>query len=692
MVLHFLQGLLDGLSAWDAPHALSLEQLGSDGPGAHAVADHVADVHHDLHVMRPVRSAHKVAFAETGGHKEDDKSLEQLLASKDAKALAQNINTPEKAQAMANMILEEAKQHEHDNDPDPYDPVKYMARRVDALEMRVKNLKEAALKQEEQGIGSSNPMEGKQDDDDDIDENLRGFYETEGGSKEPDQVKTEAADRDPEEPYKAPTETPEPQPVPQAPPADHAALSGKSQASEAGIAEPKHDVGTAAAESQLKAPAAAPKHEALDAEPKQEAPAREPEPSAPAAEPKQEEPPLSKPGGAVTASPSRVGGDTAECASADGRYKVVITPDGVRRLYDIHQPGVIQSRIQCDGDPPKGKGLDCGQVHWPCLNIHTPFRGYLEDITEQIQPLCKVPGWKALIIGLGGGFLQTNLERHCAHDSHIDTIETNPSVVPVAKNAMGFNAQSIHQHVQFGDGLQGAKDHLNAGDKYDFIFTDEASENSAEFLETAQQLLKPTGRFAISKLGNQATFSNNWLHTFSEYFAPAQVWDAKEGNHIMVTTPLPVGPKPKQVLATMGSHESSSSAAEAHAGTKLETKSSEKPTLSAELQPQKQPETKSGAVPQAKPTTNVEPKPGLQTISQEATTTQTGIKPVLPVSAQVDEQANATTEIKAASTVPGPSSAPSLASTPIGVASGGTANAAAQPKLAMPGSTEEAKE
>jgi len=334
---------------------------------------------------------------------------------------------------------------------------------------------------------------------------------------------------------------------------------------------------------------------------------------------------------------------------------------------------VIQTRIQCDGEVPKGKGQDCGRVHWPCKNIRTPFRGYIREVTDAVTPFCKAPGWHALIIGLGGGFMQTTLEQQCGHDVRIDTIESSPSVVPVAKNALGFDAQSAHQHIQFGNGLQGAKDHLNAGDKYDFIFTDETSENSREFLETAQQLLKPTGRFSISKVGSQATFSKDWLDKFHDYFAPAEVLQGKEGNHIIVTTPLPMGSKPKDILARQGLHDGEPSKAHPQLGEEHKASSEDKPHVRAP----EVAETK----PKEKIERPAESKPEAQMPLAEAKDTNAKIKQAVPQIAEADVQADASSEIKAASSV----SSSSVEG------SAGTKTGEKQRPI-MSGSTEEAKE
>mmetsp|Transcript_57539 Transcript_57539/g.89552 ORF Transcript_57539/g.89552 Transcript_57539/m.89552 type:complete len:461 (-) Transcript_57539:65-1447(-) len=224
-----------------------------------------------------------------------------------------------------------------------------------------------------------------------------------------------------------------------------------------------------------------------------------------------------------------------QCTSADGRYTVKVTPDGVRRLYDTSVPGMILTRIQCDGDAPKGDYDNCNSVSWPCPNMRRPFPGYIEEITDKIKPLCQVPGWHALFVGLGGGYMQTNFAKLCAADARLDTIENAPGVVPVAKNTFGFNPRDPKQHLEFGDVLPAMKDHASAGDKYDFIFTDYKSASSKAFLNSAHDLLKPSGRLAFSKTGEE--YKEDWLDALKDYFTPAKVTKTAEGNFTLMATP-----------------------------------------------------------------------------------------------------------------------------------------------------------
>jgi len=244
--------------------------------------------------------------------------------------------------------------------------------------------------------------------------------------------------------------------------------------------------------------------------------------------------------------------DIGECHTADGRYAVKVTPDGVRRLYDTSGPhGSILTRIQCDGNAPRGQQGDCEKLSWPCENIHRPFKGYAEDIAEKVKPFCQVPGWHALFLGLGGGYMQTNLGKLCAADARIDTIENSPGVVPVARNMFGFNSSDPKQHLEFGDGLQGMKHHVGAGDKYDFIFTDHASESSREFMENAHHLLKPGGKLAFSKIG---AYKDEWLGSLKDFFSDVEPTRTAEGNYTLMTTARAL---PKSGLPPLGAEDAS---------------------------------------------------------------------------------------------------------------------------------------
>jgi len=161
-------------------------------------------------------------------------------------------------------------------------------------------------------------------------------------------------------------------------------------------------------------------------------------------------------------------------------------------------------------------------------------------------------GWHALFLGLGGGYMQTNLASQCAADARIDTLENSPGVVPVAKNMFGFSSNDPKQHLEFGDGVELMKHHASAGDKYDFIFTDHSSASSKEFMASAQHLLQPGGRLAFSKMGE---YKDEWLTSLKDFFSSATPTRTREGNYTLVVTPKVVGSAAEEPVLAQSDRE-----------------------------------------------------------------------------------------------------------------------------------------
>lgn len=129
-----------------------------------------------------------------------------------------------------------------------------------------------------------------------------------------------------------------------------------------------------------------------------------------------------------------------------GRVQVLVNKSATnQRTLQFGNECTAQSRINCEGPLPQGKGQcngDCGEC--PCtFNANEKVSApYIKLLTEQLSPLCSAsaPSSRLLSVGLGGGELVQELLHKCPH-MKIEAVEYSGDVLAVARQFFGI-AQS----------------------------------------------------------------------------------------------------------------------------------------------------------------------------------------------------------------------------------------------------------
>jgi len=136
----------------------------------------------------------------------------------------------------------------------------------------------------------------------------------------------------------------------------------------------------------------------------------------------------------------------------DRSIRVRLRPDNVRELYLADHPGFVQSFHRCAGvalavRPPPGSSCDdlALKAAWRCrapLIRSADITWYAKKFLDRVLPKCEKEPIQALMLGLGGGTLQSYLKAKCPK-SELVTVENNSGVVAAARSFFGFTGDVI---------------------------------------------------------------------------------------------------------------------------------------------------------------------------------------------------------------------------------------------------------
>ncbi|CAE7485010.1 speE [Symbiodinium natans] len=136
----------------------------------------------------------------------------------------------------------------------------------------------------------------------------------------------------------------------------------------------------------------------------------------------------------------------------DKSIHVTITPDNKRALIldGKNTDGFVQSEVRCKGKVPMLVG-SCDEStirqKWRCdeLDLHKTLHGeafpYVAAMIRKITPRCHSKPLELLMLGLGGGTMQSYIAHECS-DAKLTTIEASSGVVEAARRFFGFTGKA----------------------------------------------------------------------------------------------------------------------------------------------------------------------------------------------------------------------------------------------------------
>lgn len=187
--------------------------------------------------------------------------------------------------------------------------------------------------------------------------------------------------------------------------------------------------------------------------------------------------------------------DEVEEEEGGGNKKTIL-----RRLIFLSNPNIIQSEARLI----KGK-VDLGYLS--CQHHHVMVETYRQQCFDgQLTPS------KVLVLGLGGGALCSYLH-HKFPGAHIDGVDIDPSMPPLANKYFGF-VPGAHLRAHISDGVQFVKDAAAAGgsdERYRCIMVDVDCKDRTlgmscpppafvepTFIEAVKKALAPNGVFLLN--------------------------------------------------------------------------------------------------------------------------------------------------------------------------------------------------
>mmetsp|Transcript_3645 Transcript_3645/g.6507 ORF Transcript_3645/g.6507 Transcript_3645/m.6507 type:complete len:293 (-) Transcript_3645:19-897(-) len=153
--------------------------------------------------------------------------------------------------------------------------------------------------------------------------------------------------------------------------------------------------------------------------------------------------------------------------SADNRRALIL--DG--KTTD----GFIQSEVRCKGTPEMLFGSCDDKViqrKWKCneLDFSNTLHGdafpYVAAILRKVLPRCKRKPLEILMLGLGGGTMQSFIANECPH-AKVTTVETSPGVLEAAHRFFGFKGKAVTQTAQ-----EAMTQFVSDGRRFDVVVVD----------------------------------------------------------------------------------------------------------------------------------------------------------------------------------------------------------------------------
>ena len=225
----------------------------------------------------------------------------------------------------------------------------------------------------------------------------------------------------------------------------------------------------------------------------------------------------------------------------DRNIHVTISPDNKRSLIldGKNTDGFVQSEVRCKGRVPLllGSCDDRTLRHkWRCdeLDFHKTLHGeafpYVAAIIRKITGRChaKKPV-ELLMLGLGGGTMQSYISHGCGDDAKILTIEASRGVVEAARRFFGFKGRA-----EVAGAQEALRDLVKQNRHFDVIVVDITDTVlGREDVENLRLLLQKDGLV----LQNHTNFlkMSEQLDAFREVFSSVEE-ETFPGGNVVVTS------------------------------------------------------------------------------------------------------------------------------------------------------------
>lgn len=253
----------------------------------------------------------------------------------------------------------------------------------------------------------------------------------------------------------------------------------------------------------------------------------------------------------------------------DDSVSVTVGPGNVRSLYLRQFPQFVQSYIRCKGDPPEqliqGRCDDPAVIAALRCKKAIPEPDLLrsawiyDKLLAKLDHTCRGKPSKILMLGLGGGTLQTHLEDMCP-ESEVITVENNPSVVAAARDFFGFTG-----HVIVDDAQHALSDLAKHGKQYDAVVVDITDARlSRTDTKHLAQVVKPGGQVlenwtareeAIPRLHDHQKDLRDFFGDVKHAMEPSKVKKTKEKNMLVsVSRPASLHGRVPDVLPDYASY------------------------------------------------------------------------------------------------------------------------------------------
>lgn len=237
-------------------------------------------------------------------------------------------------------------------------------------------------------------------------------------------------------------------------------------------------------------------------------------------------------------------GTTSHCTGVgnDKSIGIVVTGDNVHSLTFEGLPGKIKAQVKCAGDAPAEAVIgscndEAVKAALKCDPVVTGadiggLREKTKVMTKALQMRCQASKepMKLLMLGLGGGVMQTSLMKACPN-MEITTVEHDPNIIQTAKDFFGFDGKVIED-----DGRNVLAEFAQTPGQFDGAVVDIA--NAPFTRRDARNLhraLKPGG-FSYESWSDDKSFRAH-LGQFKEFFTNVKIEElptADKGNSFLL--------------------------------------------------------------------------------------------------------------------------------------------------------------
>ncbi|CAE7783311.1 speE, partial [Symbiodinium pilosum] len=217
-----------------------------------------------------------------------------------------------------------------------------------------------------------------------------------------------------------------------------------------------------------------------------------------------------------------------------------VTPENMRSLIldGENTDGFVQSEVRCRGKVPLLTG-SCDdrslRQKWKCdkLDFRQTLQGdafpYVAAILRKITARCHSKPMELLMLGLGGGTMQSYIAHECP-DAKLATIEASPGVVEAARRFFGFTGQADVAGAQ-----EALQDLVKQRRRFDAVVVDITDTVLAKRdVENLHSLLK-NGGLVLQNHTNHLKMSDQ-LSAFRDVFANVSQESFAEGNVVVTST------------------------------------------------------------------------------------------------------------------------------------------------------------